>query len=205
MNSTYSLGAKQIDANKFHKTKLLLKIYRDVVWRMEDALHDVNETAYSFGGRRISELIDFLSFGIEYFDSSRDKKAIEERFMSIVESKDMIEIIDKALVKLKSHPDFGEVYFNIIHANYICKDKMTYGEILDKLHISESTYFRYKKNAINLLSVILWGYILPSLRDVWCYNMVAENGDIYNKNQRSHSTLINSSLESCLQSQVNHF
>src|SRR5665647_2086285 len=101
------LSVKEIDVDKFHKTKLLLKIYRDVVWRMEDALHDVDEIAYNFGGRRISDLIDFLSFGIEEFDGSRDKKAIEERFMSIAESKDMIEIIDKALVKLKSHPDFG--------------------------------------------------------------------------------------------------
>ena len=174
------LSVKEIDVDKFHKTKLLLKIYRDVVWRMEDALHDVDETAYNFGGRRISDLIDFLSFGIEEFDGFRDKKVIEERFMSIAESKDMIEIIDKALVKLKSHPDFGDVYFNIIHANYICKDKMSHDEIQNKFHISESTYFRYKKNAINLLGVILWGYILPSLRDVWGFSIVAESADIYN-------------------------
>jgi len=156
-----------LDNDKFHKTKLLLMLYRKVVWRVEDAICDVNETAYEFGSQRIANLVDFLSFDLEDFDSIRDKKAIEERLMYIAESKSMLEIVDKALLKLRTHPDNGEIYFNIITGSYINKEKLTDEQIRKKYHISLSTYYRYKKNAINLLGVILWGYILPSLRDIW--------------------------------------
>ncbi len=156
-----------LDNDKFHKTKLLLMLYRKVVWRVEDAICDVNETAYEFGSKRIANLVDFLSFDLEDFDSIRDKKAIEERLMYIAESKSMLEIVDKALLKLRTHPDNGEIYFNIITGSYINKEKLTDEQIRKKYHISLSTYYRYKKNAINLLGVILWGYILPSLRDIW--------------------------------------
>lgn len=142
-------------------------IYRKVVWRVEEAICEVNDAAYEFGSKRITNLVDFLSFGLDYFDGIKDKKAIEERLMNIAESKSMIEIVDKALIKLRTHPDNGEIYFNIITSSYINKKKLTDDQIRRKYHISPSTYYRYKKKAINLMGVILWGYILPSLRDVW--------------------------------------
>jgi hypothetical protein len=155
------------DNDKFHKTKLLLMIYRKVVWRMEDALYEVNETAYEFGSTRISNLVDFLSVGLDEYDSIKDKQAIEDRLMNIAESKSMIEIVDKALIKLRSHPDHGEIYFNIIKDSYINQQKLSDNQIIRKYHLSQSTYYRYKKKAIELLGIILWGYILPSLREVW--------------------------------------
>ncbi len=155
------------NVDRFHKTKLLLKIYRDVVWRVEDALYDVENTAYDLGGKNISELIEFLSFGIDEFDGEKDKKKIEEKLMSVAESKSMIEIIDKALIKLKSHPDNGEVYFNIINCNYITSGRMTDAQVQEHFDIPATTYYRYKRNAVNLLGVILWGYILPSLWNLW--------------------------------------
>ena len=181
MNSLYKLMNKKND--KFHMTKILLKIYRKVVWRVEEAVCEVDETAYEFGGRRISELIDFLSFELDEFDTIKDKKTIQERLMSIAESKSMIEIVDKALLKLKTHPDNGEIYFNIITSCYINKEKLSDNQIMYKYNISESTYYRYKKKAINLMGVILWGYILPSLREAWLINdnqnKVADNQSAY--------------------------
>ncbi len=79
----------------------------------------------------------------------------------------MIDIVDKSLVKLKTHPDNGEMYFNIITNSYIHKEKIPDHQIQKKLHLTSSTYFRYKKNAIALMGIILWGYILPSLREAW--------------------------------------
>lgn len=167
MRPLCNLMKKEIDKNRFHKTKLLLKIYRQVVWRVEEAIYDVHDTANALGSRRIADLVDFLSFGLDDFDGTRDKQAIEERLMSIDESKIMIEIVDKALMKLRTHPDNGEIYYNIITSSYINKEKMTDAQIRHKYHLSTSTYYRYKKRAIHLLGVILWGYILPSLRDAW--------------------------------------
>lgn len=167
MRPLCNLIKRERDDNKFHRTKLLLMIYRKVVWRVEEAIGEVNETAYAFGGKRIANLVDFLSLDLDYFDCAKDKKAIEERLLNIAESKSMIDIVDKALVKLRTHPDNGEIYFNIITGSYINKDKLTDDQIRKKYHLSASTYYRYKKKAINMMGIILWGYILPSLRDIW--------------------------------------
>ncbi len=183
MQPLYNLIMKEKDDDKFHKTKLLLTLYRKVVWRVEEAIGDVDQTAYEFGSKRIANLVDFLSFDLDEFDGAMDKKVIEERLMNIAESKSMLEIVDKALIKLRTHPDDGEIYFNIITCSYINKEKLTDDQIRKKYHISPSTYYRYKKKAINLMGVILWGYILPSLRDFWLLggneSRVAEESQCY--------------------------
>ena len=107
--------------NNFHKTKLLLSIYRTVVWRIENSIVGIQETAEEYGGKRISALIDFLCIELVDFDFNKDKKEVEERLTSIAETKLIIDIIDKALLHLKSHPDNGEIYHDIIKYCYIDK------------------------------------------------------------------------------------
>jgi hypothetical protein len=104
-------GSKKPETQQFHKTKLLLSIYRTVVWRIETAIYEVQETAQEYGSDRISELVDFLSSELDEYDLTKDKKAIEERLMCIAETKQMIEIVDKALKHLKTHPKHGQVYW----------------------------------------------------------------------------------------------
>ncbi|WP_350342374.1 DUF1492 domain-containing protein [Proteinivorax tanatarense] len=155
------------DSKDFHKTKLLLSIYRTVVWRVESAIYEINDTAYDYGGRRISELVDFLSFELDEYDSVKDKRAVEERLMCIAETKQMIEIIDKALAHLKMHPDNGQIYHDIIAYSYINKEKMCDTQIRHKLNLTQPTYYRYKKQATKEMGVALWGYIIPPLREYW--------------------------------------
>ena len=45
---------KRINVKVFHKAKILLRIYRDVVWRTQEVMYDANAEAYDFGGRRIA-------------------------------------------------------------------------------------------------------------------------------------------------------
>ncbi len=181
MGDLYKVHEKK--DTRYHKTKLLLMIYRKVVWRMEDTLHEIDSSKYEFGGSRISNLIDFLSIDIEDYSITKDKRLIEDKLMNIAESKVMIEIVDKALIKLKSHPENGEIYFNIIKDSYIDKEKLTDNQIQHKHHISQSTYYRHKKKAIELLDIILWGYIVHSLKEVWSIDtigsLVAEENEIY--------------------------
>ena len=161
------LGEKKKDTQQFHKTKLLLSIYRTVVWRIESAILQIEETAGEYGGKRISELIDFLSFELDDYDCVKDRQAIEERLMSVAETKQIIEIIDKALKHLKTHPKQGQIYHDIITYSYIDKEAMPDDVIMRKLNLTQSTYYRYKKKAIELMGIALWGYIIPPLRDYW--------------------------------------
>jgi hypothetical protein len=158
---------KKQDTQQFHKTKLLLSIYRTVVWRIESAIFQIGETADSYGGKRISELIDFLSLELDEYDCVKDRHAIEDRLMCIAETKQMIDIIDKALSHLKAHPDNGDVYHEIITSCYINKEKQSDEVIRSKLNLTQSTYYRYKKKATELMSIALWGYIIPPLQDYW--------------------------------------
>lgn len=160
-------NSQESNSNEFHKTKLLLSIYRRVVWRVESAIYEINDAAHEYGGRRISELVQFLSLDLDEYDCDRDKKAVEERLMSISETKQMIDIIDKALAHLKTHPDNGQVYHDIIAYCYINKERMSDQEIRSKLNLTQSTFYRYKKQATIAMGVSLWGYIIPPLKEYW--------------------------------------
>ena len=153
--------------SEYHKTRLLLSIYRTVVWRTKSALWEIKETACEYGGQRISELLDFLCLEIDDYDFNKDKKDVEERLMCTCESIQMIEIIDKALIHLKSYPNYGEIYHDIIYYSYINKDKTSDEQIRRKINVSQSTYYRYKKQAIENMGVALWGYIIPPLSVYW--------------------------------------
>jgi hypothetical protein len=163
---TMEKGQKK-DTEQFHKTKLLLSIYRNVVWRIESSIHEVKDVADSYGGKRITDLINFLSLELDEYDLIKDKKEVEERLMCIAETKQMIEIIDKALNHLKTHPKQGQVYHDIITYSYIDREALSDDVIMRKLNLTQSTYYRYKKKATELMGIALWGYVIPPLKDYW--------------------------------------
>lgn len=158
---------KKSETQQFHKTKLLLSIYRTVVWRIETAIYEIQEATQDYGSDRISELVNFLSLELDDFNLTKDKKAIEERLMCIAETKQIIEIVDKALEHLKTHPKNGQVYHRIITYSYIDKDMICDEAIMNKLNLTQSTYYRYKKQATELMGIALWGYIIPPLKEYW--------------------------------------
>lgn len=156
-----------LDSRQFHKTKLLLSIYRTIVWRIEGAINEVQEKTNEYGSGRIAELIDFLSLELDEYDLKRDRKAIEDRLMCIAQTKHMIEIVDKALKHLKNHPINGQLYHDIITHCYIKEEIMSNEAIILKLNLTSSTFYRHKKEATKLMGIALWGYIIPPLRDFW--------------------------------------
>ncbi len=158
--------SKDKDHNEkvFHRAKLLLCIYRDVVWRVEDIIYDVDAQAYDFGGRKIAQLLDYLSYD---FEGDMDKILLEKRLINIDETRTLIDIVEKGLVKLKTYPHYGDLYFQIITNKFIYQIRYTDEELIELLDIGHTMYYRRKKEAVNLMGVILWGYILPQLKDYW--------------------------------------
>ncbi|NLC45238.1 MAG: DUF1492 domain-containing protein [Clostridiales bacterium] len=143
----------------YRDTELLLENYRNLIWRVEESLEDVESTIYYMGGRHLSNLFRLLSMELDEYDNEHSRKAVEERLFGLQESKLIIELIDKAMLKLKNFPKNGEKYFQILHTSYIDKEPIHQDEIQDKLLISTSTYYRNRKKAIEILSGILWGYV----------------------------------------------
>lgn len=153
---------RKINDNLLHQTKLLLTLYRQVVWSVERDLYELDVTANDFGSRRIQDLVNYLSFD---FEGDINKHAIEDRLKSFADTRDLIIIVDKALCRLKTYPLHGELYFNIINRKYIIMYRYSDQELMVSLDLERTTFYKRKKEAINLLGTILWGYILPEMLD----------------------------------------
>ena len=86
--------------------------------------------------------------------------------MRILErNKKMLKIIEKAVGVLKANPTFGEEYYWILYFTYLSEKACpTVDEIMDNVYaktnkyMSQKTYFKHRKAAINKLSTILWGF-----------------------------------------------
>lgn len=152
---------------KYHHTKLLLTIFRTVIWRMTSSIIELRETSKEYGCREESEFLRLIELELEDFDFKKDLKAYQDRLMSISKTNIVIDIIDKAHNHLKTHPKHGQLYYDIIRLAYIEKEVVSDEEIWKKLNLSQSSYYRYKRKAIELMGVSLWGYIIPPLKECW--------------------------------------
>jgi hypothetical protein len=144
----------------YHNTKLLIKLYSKVLWRMSNSIMEMETECYLSNGSKLFDVINTL---IDV-DPRVDKLRIESRLQSIEDSKSIIELIDRALILLKNYPDDGERYYEILNKSYLVFVKYSENEMLESLNISRSTFFREKKKAVTLLGVILWGFVIPDIK-----------------------------------------
>ena len=96
------LGLAQDDI--FHKTKLLLSIYRDVVWATLSDCNCVNEEIYYYG----DDLTDALVY-LEEFAPDIERSEFERRVCNLFENKWMIDLIDKAMSKVYEDQVLGNI------------------------------------------------------------------------------------------------
>ena len=143
-------------AEILHNTKLLLKQYRGIQWSVADRLSDLAEeyrtTAADFG------TIGFF----EEFLSEQSHERLKRKFSTAYDSRLLIDYVERALSKLKTYPETGALYHEILEKQYFQTSRRTESELLDALHIERSVFYDRKKEAVALYSVILWGYFLPA-------------------------------------------
>ncbi len=137
----------------YHNTKLLLKHYRTISWLLEcfpDTIAAELEQPFSS--------LDALLSRIEYEVSSGNKK-LESRIENVKKTRDMIDRVNEALTVLKKKPGDGELLYQIIYVTYIAPETLTHFEILYRVNVSSRHYYRLREQAINILSIRLWGAI----------------------------------------------
>ncbi len=165
-NSTTRWCRQQLDKlgldgeSAFHKAKLILQIYRDVVWALSDEIEELEYSAYELGGQSLEAGLCYLSD----FAPEVDAAEFEMRVCELMQSKMRVDIVDRALVKLRSYPGNGVVYFEILSKQYIYKNRYTESELLDALRMERSVFYDRKREAVQLFSVCLFGYALPELQ-----------------------------------------
>ena len=152
----------------YHDTWCLLKKYRDVVWSLELSVQQVrNKFQIEFG----KSVEDFLE-SIYLAGADLSGTDIEHHARCIQRSAQMIKLVDGAMELLHTRHKDGEAYYWLLHYTYTTPQQPHNAyEIIDKLRphirdISYATYFRRRRDAIEALGDILWGYTSKDSIDI---------------------------------------
>lgn len=155
------LMTKDVTLNPlYHDTWKLLQKYRDVVWSLELSVQQVHKQFQIEYGKSIEDFLDSIyAAGADLTGTD-----IEHHARCIQRSAQMIRLVDEAMELMRQKHRHGEELYWILYYSYIASPQLQNTEqIIDKLQshirdISYRTYFRRRKNAIEVLSSVLWGY-----------------------------------------------
>ena len=145
---------------EYHNTYLLLKKFRDVVWSLELAVQKVKNRFRIEMGSSIEDFLESVYIaGVDFADSG-----LIDHTKSIEESHKMIKLIESAVDILRNKHKNGENYYWILYYAFLSPQQYKNAdEIIEQLlphikDISYRTYYRKRREAIESLSCILWGY-----------------------------------------------
>lgn len=135
---------------EYRNTMELLKNYRRIVYAISAIPEQI---AYELGTplKTVNELVEKCDIDTSYGDHSLDTQLRNAK-----RSTNLINIVNRALTSVREMPESGTVYYDILYYSYLSDEKYSVDDICEKLGFSQPTYFRKKKEAINLLSTILW-------------------------------------------------
>ena len=124
----------------YHDTWTLLRKYRDVVWSLEVSVRQVRNRFRIDYGKTIEDFLESVYLA----GADLSGTELEHQAKCIEQSYKMLCLVDSAVDLMRSKHKNGE-------------------EIIDQLHphirdISTRTYYRKRKEAVEVLSSVLWGY-----------------------------------------------
>ena len=144
----------------YHDTWRLLKKYRDVVWSLELSVQQVRNSFQIEYGSSIEDFLDSIYLaGADLSGSS-----IEHHAKCIERSHKMVKLMESAVELLRNKHKNGESFYWILYFAFLSPQQLhNVEEIIEKLRpyvrdISYRTYFRKRRDAIEALSSVLWGY-----------------------------------------------
>ena len=138
----------------YHNTRLLLSKYRTMRWHLETAGEEIASRMDLPETSTIDKLIDSVRDLIDLYDDT----TVEHRLQSLEKTREMLQYVDRGLARLKKYPDRGLEKYNVLYYTYIDPDtSKTPVDIYLKLKMSRSGYYALRKEAIQDLSLILWG------------------------------------------------
>ena len=147
----------------YHKSKMILSVYRDVVWTSLCRCDMVCEETEYLYGRELDTALLYLT----EFAPNEQKQDFENRITCLFETKWMVDLIDTAMTKVLNYHTNGKIYFQILAKCYLGEFKYTESEILELLVMERSTYYDRKKEAVLLLGVAIWGFAIPQLQGLF--------------------------------------
>lgn len=151
--------------NVYHDVIRLFKIYRAVNWRMQIKVNQVKHRIREEYGTDLDEFLD--SIYQAGMDINQDLDDMKQRIEVINRSNKFLKLIDEAVELMRNFHPQGERYYWVLYYSYMSARKAeNIDEILDLLEphfpkitrIHRATYFRWREQAFQAVSSILWGY-----------------------------------------------
>ena len=146
--------------SRYHDTWKLLKKYRDVVWSLELSVQQIkNQFQIEYG----SSIDDFLD-SIYMAGADLGGTQIENHARCIERSHKMLTLMQNAVDLLRTRHKNGEMFYWLLYYTYLSPQRLqNVDEIMEQLRphmrdISVPTYYRKRKQAVEALSSILWGF-----------------------------------------------
>lgn len=139
---------------------MLLQHYRTLVWMLECFPETVAaELDRPFEG--VDKLIEEVDVEV-----ALGNKKIESRMQGMQKSRLLMDRLNEALTVLRKKPDNGERLYNLIYTTYIAPEALNHQEVLYRLNLSSRNFYRYRQQAISILSIRLWVTAAPDV-DFW--------------------------------------
>ena len=146
--------------NCYHNTLMLLQHYRTLVWMLECFPETVAaELDRPFEG--VDKLIEEVDVEV-----ALGNKKIESRMQGMQKSRLLMDRLNEALTVLRKKPDNGERLYNLIYTAYIAPEVLNPQEVLYRLNLLSRNFYRYRQQAISVLSIRLWATAAPDV-DFW--------------------------------------
>ena len=134
----------------YHDTWTLLRKYRDVVWSLEVSVRQVRNRFQIDYGKTIEDFLESVYLA----GADLSGTELEHQAKCIEQSHKMLCLVDRAVDLMRA---------KLYYAYLSPQELQNVEEIIDQLRphirdISTRTYYRKRKEAVEVLSSVLWGY-----------------------------------------------
>lgn len=151
---------KPAEDPRYHDTWRLLKKYRDVVWSLELSVQQLKKEFQVEYGSSVDEFLESIYLAGADLHGTQ----LEDHARCLERSNKMLNLVNNAVELLRNRHKNGEAYYWILYYSFLSPQQLkNVEEIIEQLRphirdISFRTYYRRRKEAVEALSYILWGY-----------------------------------------------
>lgn len=133
---------EQVTDEMYKNAEMLLDLYRKVKFRVYRNLEEIDEELYIEDRKNLTLLLN----NILDFDSTIEKRRIQERLASNNFNLCLLEIMEDALLIVKRYPDDGELFYRLLRYRYFDSFKNTNEDVMMMLEdMPYTTYYRKRK------------------------------------------------------------
>lgn len=170
---------RKIDENlklvEYYKNaKMLLESYRTVNFYIDDRMTNFEDVILDKRRKRLQDTV----LSVLEIDNFINTKKIEDELIDVNTTIIILNLMELALKRLYKYPRRGEIYARLLDHRYFNKEKLTCEQIVSKLNISRSYYFKLHKEAIKNYANMLFGLseksVYEKLTNINNSNMIRE-------------------------------